>query len=83
MSDALNYLVKARPEAMTAYFTFLKRAGDNPDTKTRDLISIITKVHAQTEGGFKQYLTRAIDAADRLHVGSGHGPVHHFHRWWS
>jgi len=31
----------------------------------------------------KQYLTRAIDAADRLHVGSGHGPVHHFHRWWS
>ena len=26
MSDALAYLVKARPEAMTAYFAFLKDA---------------------------------------------------------
>jgi hydroxymethylpyrimidine/phosphomethylpyrimidine kinase len=31
----------------------------------------------------KQYLTRAIAAADRLAVGSGHGPVHHFYRFWS
>jgi len=30
----------------------------------------------------KQYLTRAIAAADRLDVGSGHGPVHHFHALW-
>jgi hydroxymethylpyrimidine/phosphomethylpyrimidine kinase len=27
----------------------------------------------------KAYLTGAIAAADRLKVGSGHGPVHHFH----
>lgn len=27
----------------------------------------------------KDYLTRAIAAADRLDVGKGHGPVHHFH----
>jgi nitrite reductase/ring-hydroxylating ferredoxin subunit len=27
MSDALNYLIKARPEAMKAYFTFLKESG--------------------------------------------------------
>ena len=40
MSDALNYLIKARPEAMTAYFTFLKKAGDHLDTRTRDLISV-------------------------------------------
>ena len=31
----------------------------------------------------KQYLTRAIAAADRLDVGSGHGPVHHFHDLWT
>jgi hydroxymethylpyrimidine/phosphomethylpyrimidine kinase len=31
----------------------------------------------------KQYLTRAIAAADRLSVGSGHGPVHHFYRFWN
>ncbi len=60
MSDALNYLIKARPEAMTSYFTFLKKAGDHLDTRSRDLISVITKVAVQTEGGFKQYLTRAL-----------------------
>jgi len=30
----------------------------------------------------KAYVTAAIAAADRLKVGSGHGPVHHFHAWW-
>jgi hydroxymethylpyrimidine/phosphomethylpyrimidine kinase len=30
----------------------------------------------------KDYVTTSIGAADRLKVGSGHGPVHHFHRWW-
>jgi hydroxymethylpyrimidine/phosphomethylpyrimidine kinase len=30
----------------------------------------------------KAYLTGALAAADRLDVGSGHGPVHHFHAWW-
>ena len=28
------------------------------------------------------WLQGAIAAADTLRVGSGHGPVHHFHRWW-
>lgn len=60
MSDALNYLVKVRPEAMTGYFKFLKEAGKHLDPKTRNLISVITKVHAQTERGLKQYLARAL-----------------------
>ena len=60
MSDALNYLVKARPEAMGAYFKFLKDAGTRLDPKTRNLISVITKVHSQTENGLKQYLKRAL-----------------------
>jgi hydroxymethylpyrimidine/phosphomethylpyrimidine kinase len=30
----------------------------------------------------KAYLTAAIAASDQLHVGSGHGPVHHFHGLW-
>ncbi len=60
MSDALNYLLAARPDAMKAYFSFLKKSGDHLDTKTRDLISVITKVAVQTEGGFRQYLTRAL-----------------------
>jgi len=30
----------------------------------------------------KEYITGAIAGADQLSVGSGHGPVHHFHRLW-
>jgi hydroxymethylpyrimidine/phosphomethylpyrimidine kinase len=30
----------------------------------------------------KAYLTEAIRAGDRLQVGHGHGPVHHFHALW-
>jgi nitrite reductase/ring-hydroxylating ferredoxin subunit/alkylhydroperoxidase/carboxymuconolactone decarboxylase family protein YurZ len=60
MSDALSYLLKARPEAMTKYFGFLKDAGKHLDPKTRALISVITKVDAQTERGLRQYLSRAL-----------------------
>ncbi|MEM8702938.1 MAG: bifunctional hydroxymethylpyrimidine kinase/phosphomethylpyrimidine kinase, partial [Pseudomonadota bacterium] len=31
----------------------------------------------------KHYVHGAIAAADRLQIGSGHGPVHHFHQIWS
>jgi hydroxymethylpyrimidine/phosphomethylpyrimidine kinase len=30
----------------------------------------------------KSYVTAALAAADRIKIGSGHGPVHHFHAWW-
>ncbi|WP_240648129.1 bifunctional hydroxymethylpyrimidine kinase/phosphomethylpyrimidine kinase [Pararobbsia silviterrae] len=32
--------------------------------------------------GAKDYLVGALEQADRLSVGTGIGPVHHFHRWW-
>ena len=60
MSQALDYLIQARPDAMQPYFAFLKAAGRRLDPKTRALISLISKVHAQTERGFRQYLTRAL-----------------------
>ena len=59
MSDALNYLIKARGETLGHYFAFLKECGKHLDPKTRNLISVITKVDAQTERGFRQYLGRA------------------------
>lgn len=31
----------------------------------------------------KRYLTGALASADVLDIGHGHGPVHHFHRYWS
>ncbi|MBL0143981.1 MAG: Rieske 2Fe-2S domain-containing protein [Betaproteobacteria bacterium] len=60
MSDALNYLVKVRPDAIGPYLAFLKEAGRHLDPKTRNLISVITKVHSQTQNGFRQYLGRAL-----------------------
>ncbi|UYF99800.1 bifunctional hydroxymethylpyrimidine kinase/phosphomethylpyrimidine kinase [Halomonas sp. GD1P12] len=30
----------------------------------------------------KQWLHSALEASERLQVGHGRGPVHHFHRWW-
>lgn len=60
MSDALDYLVRVRPGPMGHYFRFLKEAGSHLDPRTRALISVITKVHAQSERGFRQYLSRAL-----------------------
>ena len=40
-------------------------------------LALVDAVHAA-----KDYIGAAIAAADRLHVGSGHGLLHHFHRWW-
>lgn len=62
MSDAINYLLAARPEAMKPYFSFLKQTGQKLDPKTRALISVITKVSSRTDRGFRQYLSRALHA---------------------
>lgn len=47
---------------MQAYFAFLKKAGSHLDPKTAALISVITKVHAKTPTGLRQYLPRALKA---------------------
>ncbi|HJY19419.1 MAG TPA: bifunctional hydroxymethylpyrimidine kinase/phosphomethylpyrimidine kinase, partial [Xanthobacteraceae bacterium] len=33
-------------------------------------------------GEAKTYITGAIAAANRLDIGSGRGPLHHFFKWW-
>ncbi|HEU4660999.1 MAG TPA: bifunctional hydroxymethylpyrimidine kinase/phosphomethylpyrimidine kinase [Pseudolabrys sp.] len=40
-------------------------------------LDVVAAAHAA-----KTYVTNAIAAADRLDVGSGHGPLHHFHAHW-
>jgi len=42
--------------------------------KGRDLAAAV--------GEAKTYVTACIAAADRLQIGSGHGPTHHFQAWW-
>ncbi len=69
MSDALDYLLKVRPQAMNSYFDFIKISAGSLDMKTRAIISVITKVEKQTETGLKQYLKRALQegvAADEI-----------------
>jgi hydroxymethylpyrimidine/phosphomethylpyrimidine kinase len=36
----------------------------------------------EAAGAAKAYVTAALAAAERIEIGSGHGPVHHFHAWW-
>ncbi|MFE1598700.1 bifunctional hydroxymethylpyrimidine kinase/phosphomethylpyrimidine kinase [Methylobacterium sp. ID0610] len=36
----------------------------------------------EAAGAAKAYLAAALAAADRLSIGRGHGPVHHFHAVW-
>ena len=62
MSRALDFLQAARPQAMQAYFGFLKHNGGSLDPKTRALISVITKVAVQTDKGLVQYTRRALAA---------------------
>ena len=37
---------------------------------------------AQAVRDAKDYLTEALRHADKLDIGKGKGPVHHFHAWW-
>ena len=38
---------------------------------------------ADAIGLAKEFLQGALAAGRELHVGHGHGPVHHFYRWWN
>jgi len=60
MSRALEFLLAARPQAMRAYFDFLKDNGSRLDPKTRALISVISKVAVETEAGLVQYTRKAL-----------------------
>jgi len=37
---------------------------------------------AAAVGEAKTYVSAALAAADRLAIGSGRGPLHHFYKWW-
>lgn len=62
MSRALDFLRAARPQAMTAYFDFLRDNGSRLDGRTRALISVINKAAVQTEQGLVLYARKALTA---------------------
>lgn len=51
-----------------------RAAGQAPGAGSMDVVTSVRTA--------KEYLTEALRHADELTVGSGHGPVHHFHALW-
>jgi hydroxymethylpyrimidine/phosphomethylpyrimidine kinase len=53
-------------------------------TLSAALAALIPQTHDVPEAAqrAKTYLIDAIRHADTLQVGTGFGPVHHFHAWW-
>lgn len=53
-------------------------------TLSSAIASYLAKGHELRDavGAAKTYLTQALQSAELLNVGGGHGPVHHFHAWW-
>ena len=70
------------------WFSAPRIATDNTHGTGCTLSSAIAAGLAKGDGlvaavaAAKDYVTAAIAAADRLEIGQGRGPVHHFHAWW-
>ena len=82
------------PDMLARPSGVIRFAGDRIDTKNTHgtgctLSSAIAAQLARTGDPVeavrraKAYVAAAIAAADRLDVGTGHGPTHHFHGLWS
>jgi hydroxymethylpyrimidine/phosphomethylpyrimidine kinase len=82
-ADSIDYLV--RPSGVVAFAT-PRIASHNTHGTGCSLSSAIAAGLAKGQEletavrGAKDYVTGAILAADRLSVGRGHGPIHHFYR---
>ena len=64
----------SRPRTRTAPAARCRRRSRAGLAKGQDLATAVRKA--------KDYVTAAITASDRIKIGSGHGPTHHFHAWW-
>jgi hydroxymethylpyrimidine/phosphomethylpyrimidine kinase len=74
--DACTRLAATRVETRNTHGTGCTLASAIAAGLAKDLPLIDAARAAKT------YISAAIAAADRLQVGSGVGPVHHFHEWW-
>lgn len=90
MPDATDVLADATAEA-GAIVTFVGRRIDSQNTHGTgcSLSSALAALRPQRDSwphtirDAKDWLTGALAAADTLEIGSGHGPVHHFHDVWN
>lgn len=58
--SGLQYLSQERPEAMQHLLAFFRESGKHLDSKTRFLISVVTKVINFSPRGLRQYMPRAL-----------------------
>jgi len=74
----------AEPMALTAPRIATKNTHGTGCTLSSSIAAEIAKGEALEDAvrNAHAYLHEAIKAADGLTVGSGHGPVHHFHEFW-
>lgn len=75
--DGVNFLTSERVHTKNTHGTgcTLSAAIAAGLARKLPLVDAVTQAHA--------YLQEAIRQADLLTVGGGHGPVHHFHSFWS
>lgn len=82
--DSTDVLVDRSGVAMFAAVRIPTRNTHGTGCTLSSAIAALLPRHPRAEAvrRAKDYLTGAIAAADTLDVGSGHGPVHHFHGVW-
>jgi len=61
-SRGLEFLRKARPQAIEHLLNFFAESARHLDPKTRLLISVVTKVISGSERGVQQYVRRALES---------------------
>jgi hydroxymethylpyrimidine/phosphomethylpyrimidine kinase len=83
--DSTDYLLQK--DKITRYFAPRIQTNNSHGTGCT-LSSAITAGLAkglaleQAVSEAKTYITEAIIASDKLQIGAGKGPAHHFHKWW-
>ncbi|MCZ6794302.1 MAG: nitrite reductase small subunit NirD [Planctomycetota bacterium] len=60
-SRGLAYLQRVRPEAVEHLLKFFRESARHLDSKTRFLISVVTKVISHSSRGIEQYVRRALE----------------------
>jgi hydroxymethylpyrimidine/phosphomethylpyrimidine kinase len=83
--DAIDLLVTPQASArLSAEKIDTENTHGTGCTLSAAIAAGLAKGHRLSEAvtDAKTYVTRAIEAADELAIGQGHGPTHHFHAWW-
>ncbi|MFA9438400.1 bifunctional hydroxymethylpyrimidine kinase/phosphomethylpyrimidine kinase [Uliginosibacterium sp. sgz301328] len=83
--DSPDWLITPEGEARIVHPRVATRNTHGTGCTLSAALAALRPKHADwvtTVVAARAYLQSALEAADRLDVGHGIGPVHHFHQWW-